>query len=461
MRSQHTLERCISRVWYVVFEGISPEGLVLTLESGYHNMGVGYIGRRRRMGLRDWRFIAVMLIGMSLMGASSCGSDQAKPTQEVTMDTLAARNNAFALDLYQQLGEGNLFFSPYSISSALAMTYAGARGKTAEEMARALHFGGLGGVGGEGIHKAFGELTDSLNALGRKGNFKLSVANALWAQEGYEFEAEFIGLTKKYYGAGLFQVDFANDAAGARERINEWVSEKTEGKIQELIGRGLLTPDVRLVLTNAIYFLGNWEHPFKEKRTSDEPFHVDDTTTVTIPMMHQEGHFHYFERDDFQALELPYKGGDLSMVILLPRKVEGLKGLEAGLAPDSLSAWLGRLAPERVDISLPRFKLETKFRVDGALEELGMKDAFEPTRADFSGMTGKRDLFISAVVHKAYVDVNERGTEAAAATGVTMALAMAPTPAKTFRADHPFIFLIKENTTGTILFMGRLVNPAD
>jgi len=313
--------------------------------------------------MRDLGYLVI--IGLAcLVAVSSCGGKQAATSmQGVSMDTLAARNTAFAIDLYRKLGEGNVFFSPYSVSSALAMTYAGAKGKTAEEMARVLHFASLG----EEIHKGFGALTDTLNAKGKQGNFKLSIANALWAQQDFTFLDDFVDLTRKFYGAGLYEVDFFHDTEGARQRINTWVAERTEDKIKELIARGLLTPETRLVLTNAIYFLGDWRNPFNEKRTSDEPFHVADTVTVTVPMMHQEGHFHYMEGQGFQMLELPYKGGDLSMVILLPREIGGFRDLEARLTPDSLTAWLGRLSPEQVDITLPRFKLETKFRLDGAL----------------------------------------------------------------------------------------------
>lgn len=384
-----------------------------------------------------------------------CSKKTIATAEEVTMDSVAISNNGFAIDIYRNLGDGNIFFSPYSISSALAMTYVGAKGKTASQMAEALNFNLLG----EGLHQGYSGLTHLLNEKSKKGDFNLSVANALWAQKDYIFLDSFLKITKERYGAEINRVDFATQTESARKTINDWVSQKTNEKIKDLIASGMLTTETRLVLVNAIYFLGNWQSQFDEKATVEAPFHVDQKTSVRIPMMHKDSRFKYGETDKAELLELPYKGGDVSLVVILPKRIDGLEDVEKSLSAESLNVWLSNMVSEQVDIALPRFKLTSQFKLDTPLKKLGMVDAFDPTLADFSGMTGKRDLFISAVIHKAFVDVNERGTEAAAATAVTMMLTAVPDRQKKFVADHPFIFLIKDNTSGCILFIGRLVNP--
>jgi serpin B len=369
---------------------------------------------------------------------------------------LTQGNTEFAFDLYAEIRaqEGNLFLSPYSISSALAMTYAGARGNTASQMEEALHFG----LGGESLHATFAAFTDSLNAEGKRGDFDLSVANALWGQEGFEFLEDFLALNVKYYGAGLNLVDFAGDAEGARKAINSWVEKETRDKIKELIKPGLLNRLTRLVLTNAIYFKGKWASQFDADKTRDEDFWPVPKRSVKVPMMHQTAEFGYMETDDLQVLELPYEGAALSMVVLLP-KAAGLDTLEQALNADTLAAWLDGIREQKVIVSLPRFKVTAGLDLTGVLAGMGMADAFSSMAADFSGMTGGRDLYISAVVHKAFVDVNEEGTEAAAATGVVMTLTSAGPAHPIFRADHPFIFLIMDRESDSILFMGRLVDP--
>jgi len=376
--------------------------------------------------------------------------------EELKMESVAISNNGFAIDLYKHLGDGNIFFSPYSISSALAMTYAGAKGNTAAQMSQALHFKSIG----EGLHRGYSEITRILNQKGEKGDFELSVANALWAQKDYKFLDSFLKITRESYGAEVNRVDFVTQTEEARKTINDWVSRKTKEKIKDLIASGMLTSQTRLVLVNAIYFLGNWQSQFDEKATEEGEFHIDKGKTVSVPMMHKDSRFKYGENDKAQMLELPYKGGEISLVVILPKRIDGLNDLEKDLSVESLNAWFSTMVDEQVSVALPKFKLTSQFRLDSALKRLGMVDAFEPEAADFSGMTGKRDLFISAVIHKAFVDVNERGTEAAAATAVTMMLTAMPEHPRRFVADHPFIFLIKENATGCILFMGRLVNPS-
>jgi serpin B len=365
-------------------------------------------------------------------------------------------NNEFAFDLYAQLRQkdGNLFFSPESISTALAMTYAGARGTTADEMAKTLHFD----LNTDKLHPTFHTLIDELNGAGKKRGYQLSVANALWGQKGFSFLPDFLKLTKKNYGAGLRDVDFVGDTEGARKTINSWVEKETKDKIKDLLQPGVLDSLTRLVLTNAIYFKGDWDRQFKKDLTRKEDFHVSTDKKVEAMMMHDDGKFKYLDGGTFQALELPYKGKELSMIVLLPKKIDGLAEFEKTLTAAKVADWLPKLRQQEVMVSLPKFKMTSEFSMKDTLAAMGIKQLFNANGADLSGMDGQRDLFVSAVVHKAYVDVNEEGTEAAAATGVIVALAAAPAHPE-FRADHPFVFLIRDNHTGSVLFLGRVANP--
>ncbi|OHB77236.1 MAG: hypothetical protein A2Z25_08330 [Planctomycetes bacterium RBG_16_55_9] len=390
-------------------------------------------------------------------------TSQDEPDQGKSM--VVQGNNTFALSLYAKLQSesGNLFFSPYSISTALAMTYTGARGRTASQIAEVLHFP----VGTEStelnpkqLASEFGELVKDLNARGERGAYELSVANALWGQKGYGFLAEFLGLVEKHYGGRLSEVDFAGAAETARQTINAWVEKQTNDKIKNLIAQGVLDSMTRLVLTNAIYFKGHWARQFEEDRTKDAPFTLADGQKVDVAMMNQTANFGYMEAEALQALELPYVDDELSMIVLLPREHDGLSELEKSLTLENLSQWMSKLYKREVVVSMPKFKLTSQFSLASVLRVMGMEDAFSRS-ADFSGMNGKKDLFISAVIHKAYVDVNEEGTEAAAATAVTMKLtSIGPGPRPpVFRADHPFLFLIRDNQSGSILFIGRVMNP--
>lgn len=366
-------------------------------------------------------------------------------------------NNQFAFDLYGRLREkeGNLFFAPNSISTALAMTYAGARGDTASEMAKALHFA----QPPDELHPAFAALLKELNGEGKKRGYQLSVANALWGQKGEGFKDDFLKLTKDNYGAGFRQVDFARATEAARQEINAWVEKRTRDKIKDLLKPGVLDPLTRLVLTNAVYFKGDWESPFKKDRTRDEAFDDGGGTKAKVPMMHQATKFKYHDAGSLQVLEMPYAGKELSMVVLLPKKVGGLADLEKSLTADKLADWLGKAREQQVIVSLPRFKTTSELSLNRPLEALGMKKAFQMPGADFSGMNGREDLYITAVVHKAFVDVNEEGTEAAASTGVVIGLRAVPAQRPEFRADHPFVFLVRDTRSGSVLFLGRLVNP--
>ena len=396
-------------------------------------------------------FISLALLPQSGFAQEECGSS-------VAGDTIVDGNTAFALDLYAQLAagsEGNLFLSPYSISTALAMTYAGARGETEAQMAETLHFA----LPQESLHEAFKKLLESQKSGGEE-SYELAVANALWGQKGYGFLDEFLELTRSHYGAGLKEVDFAADSESARRTINAWVERETRNKIQDLIPPNSLSPLTSLVLTNAIYFKGKWEVPFEKNRTKEESFFTIGGKTIETPLMHQVDSYGYFEQDAFQALELPYIGDALSMVIFLPREKEGLADFEKTMTLENLKDWTARLSRRRVIVALPKFEMTSQFSLKETLQNMGMKDAFGGD-ADFSGMTAQNDLNIDKVLHKAFVEVNEEGTEAAAATGVIMtrtSLSHQPRP-PLFRADHPFLFLIRDKRSGSILFLGRLVNP--
>jgi serpin B len=372
---------------------------------------------------------------------------------------LVQGNNAFAVELFGQLHRenGNLFFSPASISTAFGMTYAGAHGSTASEMEKALHFT----LPSDRLHPAMGALLSSLNAT--HTGYRLRVADALWAQQGEHFLDGFLNLTKANYAAGFHAVDFARAPDQTRLTINQWIEQQTEDKIKDLLQPGTVSPNTRLVLTNAIYFKADWQWQFQKSESKDEDFHLSPSQFVRAPLMHREGRMNYFNGGTFQALEIPYKGLELSMIVVLPNDVSGLPALEQSLTPSSLQQWLGQLKPEsKIILTLPRFKMTRQFELTKALGALGMKQAFEQGAADFSAMTGKRDLWISAAIHKAYVDVDEEGTEAAAATSTVLrSLSMPsirPHPI-IFRADHPLLFLIRDNRSGGILFMGRVADP--
>jgi serpin B len=360
-------------------------------------------------------------------------------------------NTAFALDLYHQLrGEtGNLFFSPYSISTALAMTYAGARGETEKQMARALHFT----LPQEKLHPAFAELQASLNAAQRSNTLQLFVANSLWPAKGLSLKRDFLDRMEQNYKTHLTPLDYGQTEV-ARETINHWVESQTRDKIKELFKPGILDAATVLVLANAIYFKGDWANPFKPENTRALPFQLTSANKINAPMMHQMLQCGYHADAEVQLLELPYRGDRLSIVVLLPRKPEGLAEMEQGLTALKLKDWLGNLERNtKVDVWLPKFKTTASFLLNDKLKALGMVAAFGA--ADFTGIFKDRGPYISAVVHKAFVEVNEQGTEAAAATGVAVEVS-APVP---FRADHPFLFLIRDQITSSVLFLGRIVNP--
>ncbi len=414
----------------------------------------------------------VLIIVVIITTTADCWAIEKETTMKKTdQQLIVAGNNKFALELYTKLGsrEGNLFFSPHSISTALALVYAGARGKTELQMTRTLHFPVIVKPGTElsstliqnrqRFASVFGKIIENLNNRGEKGGYELRLANALWGQKDYGFLEEFLELIETNYDGQLNEVDFIKATEATRKAINTWVEKKTNNKIKNLIRKGVLSSMTRLVLTNAIYFKGNWARQFKEDRTKEAPFTLSDGRKVDVAMMNQTEKFNYMETESLQALELPYVDDELSMIILLPKEFDGLDEFEKTLKAENLSKWLSKLRNRKVIVSIPKFKMTSQFGLAPVLKSMGMVDAFS-AKADFSGMNGKRDLFISAVIHKAYVDVNEEGTEAAAATAVTMKLtSVGPTRTPVFRADHPFLFLIRDNHSGSILFIGRVMNP--
>ena len=400
-------------------------------------------------------------------GKSSAGGSQAE-----TGETLVAGNTAFALDLYGGFsgGAGNLFFSPYGISTCLAIAYAGARGETERQMGAVMRFGPKQAE----IHAGFSGLQRRLNELEKdkvveykpgftlRTGIQLSIANALWAQMGHPFLPAFLEIAEREYAASIKQADFKTEAGTVVSEINRWVAEQTRNRIQNMLAPGSVDEWTRMVLANAIYFKGEWANPFEAGQTALRPFHISASERVKSWLMHQAGHVGYMENKEFQGVELPYKGGDLTMVILLPRQIDGCGALKRRLDPALLVRSLAQMKRQAVEVFLPKFKLESKFELSGTLAKMGMPDAFTWPQADFSGLDGGRDLFISQIFHKAWAEVSEKGTEAAAATTMVIAKGCHDGPAPprpVFRADHPFIFFIREVRSGSLLFAGRLADP--
>jgi len=401
--------------------------------------------------------ILFMLLSVAAIAAASRlaqGGEESPRDGDVKV--VAASDNAFGLELYGQLRsrEGNLFLSPYSITSALSMLYAGAGGDTEKEIAKVLHFS----LPPQRLHPAFAELRGQLCSDTEKENYSLTVVNQLWGRAGAKFLKSYLDLTRRDYGAKLQELDFKGSPESARKTINDWVEKESRGKIENLLAPGAVSSDTHLVLTNVIYFLGNWATPFDPDETQQADFHLSATRKVRVSMMHQEGQFGLRTNNNVQALTIHYRGFRLSMAILLPEKIDGLKALEESLTAERLAGWRST-ETRQLDVYLPKFRVESQFDLADALKSLGMGLAFSD-QADFSGMNGRRDLAVTAAVHKAMVQVDETGTEAAAATGIAVGATAAPGRPAVFRADHPFLFLIRDEDTGCILFMGRVANPS-
>ena len=388
----------------------------------------------------------------SRLGSNISVTDDAKDVAEAS--------NQFAFDLYQQArkSDGNLFLSPASVSTALAMTYAGAAGDTEQEMASVLHFDR-----NQNTHDGFSTLLELLNSTGDRNGYSLSTANRLWGVADYPFEEAFLKLTGDKYRAKLQTVDFGQPEE-ARKEINKWVERQTREKITDLIPPGILKTDTRLVLTNAIYFQSGWSSEFSTKATKKAPFKITETDEIDVLTMQQTEDFPYAEDADVQVLSMPYRGHELSMVVILPKKIDGLAELEKNLTNVQFVEWMKTLQNDRpVETYLPKSRMRTALMLSKALKSMGMSSAFSDN-ANFSAMSKSEGLKISEVIHQAFVDVDEKGTEAAAATAVVMAPTSAAVPREpqkpvVFRADHPFLFMIRDNRTGAILFMGRMLQP--
>ncbi|KAF5908469.1 leukocyte elastase inhibitor-like [Clarias magur] len=382
------------------------------------------------------------------------------------MESLSRANSAFALDLYRAIiaenPNGNLFISPLSISAALSMVYLGARGATAEEMAKVLSFSSVSDV-----HTHFKSLNFAINSP--KDSYILRLANRLYAEKTINFLSEYVDSTQKLYQTNMQTVDFIESSEESRKLINQWVEEKTEGKIKDILQPGTITAMTRLALVNAIYFMGKWMHVFPPWDTTEMPFRINQNESKPVQMMYQETSFLYNYIDEYklQVLDLPYVEGELSMLVLLPEEsVDGsdpLQKLETELTVDKLTEWTN---PEKMDrstdivVHLPKFKLEEQYSLNDTLSKMGMSSLFQADAADLTGMSSQEKLFVSSVAHKSFVVVNEVGTEAAAATTIIMRTdSLILGPKKEFRADHPFLFFIRHNTSKSILFLGKFTDP--
>ena len=399
-------------------------------------------------------------------------SDKERVTNVSVSDSdladLVSGNSAFAFDLYHALAEeeGNLFCSPYSISAALAMTYAGARGETERQMADTMSYR----LPQDRLHPAFNSRDLELASRGKDGVFedseriRLNIANAIWGQAGYQFAPDFLDVLALNYGAGMRSVNFVEAPEESRKAINDWVAESTEDRIRDLIPKKGITEQTRLVLANAIYFNASWLWTFDEELTDDHPFHLLNGDSVNTPMMTQTADFGYVNKEGYLALELPYRAGNMSMLVLLPD--EGMfNEFETALDTDLVRQALEEMEYTYLRLKMPKFKVESQFDLHEVLKDMGMPDAFSGSAADFSGMDGRKCgddpgcLVISKVFHKAFVSVDEEGTEAAAATAVAMVMSSRPEPQPVV-IDRPFIFLIRDIETDAILFVGRVVDPS-
>lgn len=384
-------------------------------------------------------------------------ADDTGSTEEGIQEVVDA-NNQFAFNLYSELSKtegGNIFFSPYSIFSAIAMTYEGARGQTADEVRSVFHFPEI-----DVLRSNFAAI---YNIINRKTDaYELRTGNALWIQQDYPILESYISIVEQYYGGKASNLDFVGKTEESRQTINSFIEEQTNGRIKDLIPQGYLDPMTRLVLTNAIYFKGMWKWEFDKSETREEEFKVTPTHVARVPMMcmkPENATFKYADLEELQILELPYKGEEISMLILLPKG--SLESIESSLTAEKLNEWRSRMQETKLDeIYLPKFKIDAKYFLKNTLSRMGMPTIFTPGEADLSGMSGSRELFVGFVIHQAYVEVNEEGTEAAAATAVGVELT-AIMPKTVFRADHPFLFIIQQKDTGNILFLGRVVNPLD
>lgn len=383
-------------------------------------------------------------------------------TPRAERTALVAGNTRFATDLYRMLAadrDGNLIFSPASISLALGMAYAGARGKTEAEIKDVLNLP----MRGSELAAVAGRLQEELAVFGGNCGPELKIANSLWGQSGFEFRTAFLQALRSHYGSEFAEVDFAGEPANACDRINAWTLEQTAGRISDLLSPAAVNELTRLILVNAVYFKCAWSDEFEERATTPAAFWITPERSVEARLMRRTGEYLYAESPLWQAVRLAYSGDYFSMTILLPRQKGWLAELESSLDAEFLNELEKVLARREVELHMPRLRVESQFALAPTLRSMGMRETFDPHRADFSGITRSERVFLSEVIHKTYIDVDERGTEAAAATAVVMAAGFAPGEPEepvVFRADHPFTFMIRDERTSSILFMGRLANPS-
>jgi len=433
-------------------EIVCKENLVITIKSSNGHPACVRQETLEKLVQRGW---ATPLDLVTQQTDNNMPADKPSMIEPQSIKETAVLNNEFAFEMFSNLTkkkEENTFFSPYGISSAFSIVYEGARSTTQDEIQSVFHF-----IKDEQARRNSAyTLISELNKP--EQNYTLSVANALWVQNDFQILKEFNEVAETYYLAKTENLDFIFNAEDSRQTINGWVEEKTNDKIKDLLPQGSLDELTRAVITNAVYFKGNWTIPFDEKLTQDEDFKIPEQNTVKVPMMNVREHFNYTSTDDLQILQMPYKGGDLSMVVLLPKNNE-LQYLEEKLSVSNLKEWKNQLTRKEVQVYLPKFTFNTKYMLNENLSKMGMSSAFDPEQADFSGINGQKDLYITGVFHQAFVAVDEKGTEAAAATGIVIGTESAHPEPEIFRADHPFIFLIQDDNTGMILFMGKVVDP--
>lgn len=387
------------------------------------------------------------------LAAGLCGAAEKKPAAADAV----ARANAIAFKFYAAEAQkpGNVFFSPYSMYTAFAMAYEGAAGSTAREIASVFSFPAKT----KDLRADLDAIKKDLARASQDAEFVQ--ANSFWAQKDFKFLPSYLKTLRSAYGADAMQTDFLGQTEAARRGINAWTENKTRGKIRELFPQGSLDQLTRLVLVNAVYFKGRWQAPFKKEMTSEADFTLDGGTKTRVHMMGAPGtrEAQYGETGELQALRLPYAGGGLSMLVLLPKEGRTLADLQRSFSPEKLEEIRKVLYNQKVKVFLPRFKFSSGYKLNGALAGLGMPEAFTD-KADFSGMEKGKRLYIQTAFHKAFVEVSEEGTEAAAATGVAMGLKSMVMDFAVFRADRPFMFFIEDPKSGLVLFMGRMENPA-
>jgi len=379
--------------------------------------------------------------------------------QNNNVKTVVEGNSRFAFDLYAKVKEDkNIFFSPFSISSALSMTYAGAANKTEAEMREVLYFK----ENNDKFHKEFSEILKKVEVKTKdKASPQISIANKLYAQKDYKFKDDFLSIPKKYYNSELQKVDFKDEKNRdeARKEINSWVEKNTNNKIQELIAPNILSDLTRLVLVNALYFKAPWQTFFKEEKTSKKEFWTDEKNSTKVDFMQGIYKSAYFQNDMLQIAVLPYKDNVASLIIFLPKEKNGFSEFQKEFTYENYTKWMSKTVSKKIAFSIPKFKIEDNYRLKDVFQKMGMKAPFS-RKADFSGMTGNKELKISKIIHKSFIEIDEKGTEAAAATAVVMNRKNGNSGLPvSFKADHSFIFIIKDNRTNSILFMGHVIKP--